>query len=107
LLASDLGIELRRVGSGTRYTFTNPGEQLLDDWMRMNALVAWTEIEHPHNVEREILASGIRLPLNIDGNPSREDVTRLSEVRLRARRQADELTIVADSGGPRRIRATT
>ena len=107
LLASNIGIELRRVGSGTRYTFTNPGEQVLDGWMRKHALVTWMEIEHPHKVEREILASGIRLPLNIDGNPCREDVVALSEVRLKARRQADELMIVVDSGGSRRIQQVT
>jgi hypothetical protein len=106
LLASNIGIELRRVGSGTRYTFTNPGEQVLDEWMRKNALVTW-KIEHPHKVEREILASGIRLPLNIDGNPRREDVVALSEVRLKAQRQADELMIVVDSGGSRRMQQVT
>jgi hypothetical protein len=103
LLGQRFGIELRRVGSGTRYTFTNPGEQLLDGWMRKHAFVTWLETEHPHKVEREILASGIRLPLNIDGNRYREDVAMLSEVRRKARRRADELTIVVNSGGPRRI----
>jgi hypothetical protein len=103
-LRRTLGIELRRVGSGTRYTFTNPGEQLLDRWMRKHAFVTWLETEHPHKVESEVLASGIRLPLNIDGNPCREDVATLREVRLKARRRAGELTVVVDSGGPRRIR---
>src|SRR5829696_5243468 len=37
LLGPRLGIQLRRVGSGTRYTFTNPGEQILDHWMAENA----------------------------------------------------------------------
>src|SRR3954453_2565893 len=81
LLGSNLGIELRRVGSGTRYTFTNPGEQLLDEWMRKNAFFAWMEVEHPYKIECEILASGIRLPLNMDGNLCRDDVIALSDVR--------------------------
>src|SRR4051812_11571806 len=98
LLASNLGLELRRVGSGTRYTFTNPGEQLLDEWMRNNAFVAWMEFKHPYKIEREILGSGLRLPLNIHGNPCREDVVALSEVRLKARRRADQLMVVVDSG---------
>lgn len=102
LLSSRLGIELRRVGGGNRYTFTNPGEQVLDRWMRQHAFVTWIQVEHPHSVEREILASGIRLPLNIDGNPCRGDVVALSQVRLNARTQADQLAIVVDSGGPRR-----
>jgi hypothetical protein len=69
--------------------------------MSEHAFVTWID---PHHVEREILASGIRLPLNIDGDPCRDDVVALSEVRLRARLQADELPV--DSGGPRRIRGT-
>jgi hypothetical protein len=39
LLADKLGIKLTRVGSGVRYTFTNPGEIKLDAWMEKNALV--------------------------------------------------------------------
>ena len=107
LHAARLNIELRRVGSGTRYTFTNPGERSLDAWMRDHAFVTWIETEHPYKAERDILASGVRLPLNIDGNPCAEDVTALSQVRLNARRRADELTIVVDNGGPRRISLIT
>ena len=33
LLADELGIELRRVGSGTRRTFGQRGESLLSNWM--------------------------------------------------------------------------
>jgi hypothetical protein len=33
LLADRLGIRLRRVGGGSRYTFTNPGEIVLDGWL--------------------------------------------------------------------------
>jgi hypothetical protein len=39
LLEAQLGIQLRRVSSGHRYTFTNPGEQLLDRWMDQYAFV--------------------------------------------------------------------
>src|SRR5206468_309815 len=38
LLSAQLTIQPRRVGS-TAYTFTNPGEQLLDDWIRQHAFV--------------------------------------------------------------------
>jgi hypothetical protein len=43
LLASTLNIKLRRVGSGTRYTFSNRGEQVLDQWMDHLAFVTWIE----------------------------------------------------------------
>ena|ERR1035438_5054594 len=33
LLAEKLGIHLRRVGSGSRHRFTNPGEIVLDGWL--------------------------------------------------------------------------
>jgi hypothetical protein len=45
LLEAQLGIQLRRVGSGHRYTFTNPGEQLLDRWMDQHAFVTWVETD--------------------------------------------------------------
>jgi hypothetical protein len=39
LLARELGIALRRVGNGTRLTFTLEGEQALSKWMSENAKV--------------------------------------------------------------------
>jgi hypothetical protein len=50
LLSTQLGIQLRRVGSGGRYTFTNPGEQLLDDWIRQHAFVTWVETDVPWEI---------------------------------------------------------
>src|SRR5688572_1922400 len=38
VLAADLGIELRRVGSGERFTFAR-GENVLSDWIATNARV--------------------------------------------------------------------
>jgi GIY-YIG catalytic domain-containing protein len=40
LLAEQLGIQLRRVGSGTRLTFA-AGEARLSGWMADNAFVCW------------------------------------------------------------------
>jgi GIY-YIG catalytic domain len=100
LLSAQLSIQLRRVGSGGRYTFTNPGEQLLDQWMGRHAFVTWVEINTPWQLERHILASGLILPLNLDGNPHK--VATLSAIRSKARQLADQLEIIADSGGPRR-----
>jgi hypothetical protein len=102
LLSSKLAIELRRVGSGGRYTFTNPGEQVLDRWMRQHAFVSWVETDAPSELETHLLSSGLSLPFNVDGNSCREAVTVVSAIRLRARQLADQLEIIADSGGPRR-----
>jgi hypothetical protein len=102
LLSDQLGIKLRRVGSGGRYTFTNPGEQRLDDWMRQHAFVSWVETSAPWELEKHLLSSGLRLPLNLDGNPWIEAVAVVRAVRLKARKHADELGIIADSGGPRK-----
>ena len=103
LLADKLGIELRRVGSGERHTFTNPGERKLDDWMADHAFVVWIEADEPWAVGRQILASDLSLPLNLDSNTRPEHIALLSGVRRKARERADELPIVVDSGGPRRM----
>jgi hypothetical protein len=102
LLSEQLGIKLRRVGSGTRYTFTNPGEQVLDRWMQNHAFVAWVGTDRPWELESQILASELHLPLNIDGNFQPETVAALSTLRSRARRHANEMEIVTDNGGSRR-----
>jgi hypothetical protein len=103
LIASETGFPLRRVGSGTRQTFTNPGEQALDLWMNENAWVAWLACDKPWEVERDILKSGISLPLNIQGNPCIALTARLRAVRRDAVAAALELPIVTDSGGTRRL----
>jgi hypothetical protein len=96
LLSEQLGIKLRRVGSGGRYTFTNPGEQVLDDWMRQHAFVTWVETDAPWKLEDYLLTSaGLRLPLNLEGNPWLEAVSTLAAIRLKARQQADRFDIVA------------
>lgn len=102
LLAETTGFPLRRVGSGERLTLTNPGEQALDDWMSRNALVTWLAIDKPWELEREILRSGLPLPLNIRDNPSGSHVTFMREVRNHAMSAARLLPVVLDSGGPRR-----
>ena len=102
LLSAQLAIQLRRVGSGSRYTFTNPGEQVLDDWMRQHAFVTWVETSAPWELETHLLSSGLRLPLNLDGNPCQEAVATVSAIRSKARQLADQLDIIIDSGGPRK-----
>jgi hypothetical protein len=53
-------------------------------------------------MEDNLLKSGLRLPLNIGGNPD-PGTTQLSRLRSAARRLADELPVVLDSGGSRRL----
>ena len=50
ILAGQLGIQLRRVGSGKRLTFAS-GEQRLSEWLEDNARVAWLPCEAPWTVE--------------------------------------------------------
>jgi hypothetical protein len=40
--------------------------------MDRHAFVTWIEAEAPWLMEKKILASGLSLPLNVDGNPSQE-----------------------------------
>jgi hypothetical protein len=101
LLSDELGIQLRRVGSGGRFTFSNPGEQRLDAWMQQHAKVVWIEDERPWEREAKILASGLRLPLNIAGN-THASVAAISALRREMRAAALLLPILADSGGSRR-----
>lgn len=75
------------MGSGGRYTFTNPGECILDRWMAEHAFVTWQEHTDPWVVEHEVLASDLLLPLNIHGNP-REVARIVSSIRCEQRRKS-------------------
>jgi hypothetical protein len=67
LLAEDLGIHLRRVGSGYRMTFGLDGEARLSQWMAQHAQVVCTAVARPWKVEEETIRSLV-LPLNLDQN---------------------------------------
>ena len=103
LLSVVLDIQLRRVGRGLRQTFTNPGEQRLDEWMDRHAMVAWMECEKPWMIEGQILSSGTPLPLNLSGYSRRDLNSSVSAARRVAKQGAVALPIVADNGGPRRM----
>ena len=103
LLADQLGIRLTRVGSGGRYTFTNPGEIRLDTWLEQNARVCWVEHPEPWKLEEQLLKT-LSLPLNIDGNHLHPFVATLRACRRAARAAADAAECLIDSGGPRRFR---
>jgi len=100
LLSDLLGIQLRRVGSGRRSTFTNVGEQVLDAWMAQNARVVWVTTDSPWEIEKVLLAS-LSLPLNLQGN-KHPFVPVLKQLRKAARDRAKMLPIVHDNGGSRR-----
>jgi hypothetical protein len=66
LLADELGIQLRRVGSGSRMTFV-AGEQVLSAWMAENAFVSWIVRDRPWELEDRLMAA-LDLPLNLQEN---------------------------------------
>ena len=106
LLADQLGIRLTRVGSGGRYTFTNPGEIRLGTWLEQNAAVCWVEHPQPWELEEQLLRT-LSLPLNIDGNDLHPFIATLRAFRRAARAAAAVGDCVPDSGGPRRLKAAS
>jgi GIY-YIG catalytic domain-containing protein len=49
-----LGLELRRVGSGKRMTFTKAGEAVLSEWTAEHARVCWLEHPEPWTAEADL-----------------------------------------------------
>ncbi|TCD17302.1 hypothetical protein E0D81_16155 [Lelliottia amnigena] len=103
LLSSVSSFPLRRVGSGSRMTFTHPGEQWLDAWMEKNAKVHWIPVEAPWELEDTLIAS-IPLPLNIQGNAHDFKVT-LSGMRSQAAAEARLMEIADERAFKRRLAA--
>jgi hypothetical protein len=93
LLAADLGISLRRVGSSGRLRFTDQGESVLSAWMGENAFVCWVEDPEPWVAEHEAIRA-LDLPLNLDQNQHNAFHRALSECRAAARANARSLPIV-------------
>jgi len=89
LLANQLDLQLRRVGSGKRMTFGS-GESVLSDWMASNAFVAFKVCERPWELELALLCKA-SLPLNLDQNRNHAFHARLTSVRRVAKQQAREL----------------
>jgi hypothetical protein len=92
LLADELGIELRRVGSGRRRTFVR-GEQVLSDWMAEHAFVSIVEHPHPWELEDELIAT-LDVPLNLEGNSRNAFHAQLTAVRRRAVAASNERPVV-------------
>lgn len=95
LLAAELGIELRRVGSGSRLTFAD-GERLLSEWMDRNAFVTWIECARPWELEHQLIAR-VCLPLNLDQNSRHLFHSQLSVIRREAKQRARALPVFAAS----------
>jgi hypothetical protein len=93
LLSEELGIELRRVGSGKRMTFGKEGEGRLSEWLQHNAFVSWVIDLEPWKLE-ERLISDLSLPLNLDQNRDHPFHPVLSEIRKSAKQRARDFPIL-------------
>jgi hypothetical protein len=91
LLAEQLGIQLRRVGSGTRLTFAD-GEARLSQWMAENAFVCWVAHQRPWELEDALLKT-LDLPLNLQGNDQHPFRHHLRSIRAAARDRATALPV--------------
>lgn len=81
-----LGLELRRVGSGTRMTFAND-EDTLSNWLEENAFVTWITDPEPWNLETKMIGT-YSLPLNLAQNKSHPFHSKLSRLRSEAKEAA-------------------
>lgn len=90
LLAGELGISLRRVGTaGGRLTF-GAGEAVLSDWMAEHACVCWKVDPEPWHGESQMLRD-VDLPLNLDQNAHSGFHASLKQARARQRELARSL----------------
>ncbi|MGY1823282.1 GIY-YIG nuclease family protein [Geodermatophilus sp. SYSU D00079] len=96
LLAEELGLQLRRVGSGSRRTFVN-GEQQLSQWMAEHAYVSFVPHERPWELEEQLIQR-LDLPLNLDGNNHNAFHPQLTMVRKEAVAAANALPVVPNPG---------
>jgi GIY-YIG catalytic domain len=94
LLATQLDIELRRIGSGERHTFA-AGEAVLSQWMTENALVSWVVRPQPWLFEDDLIA-GLDLPLNIQGNKRNTFYPELKRLRRDAVLKANKMRVLAE-----------
>lgn len=93
LLADELGIELRRVGSGKRRTFGTSGEVALSRWMSDYALVSWVIHPQPWTLEEELIGT-LDVPLNLQGNARNGFYTTLKQRRAEAEQKARDLPVL-------------
>ncbi|MDT5077773.1 MAG: hypothetical protein QOJ80_2410 [Mycobacterium sp.] len=94
LLAKELGIELRRIGSGERSTFAG-GEAVLTQWMAEHTLVSWVVRGEPWHFEGKLIAA-LDLPLNIQGNKRNAYYAELKRRRREAAVNASKLRVLKE-----------
>ena len=82
LLKDELGIELRRVGSGERSIFAG-GETVLTQWMAENSAVSWVLHPEPWTFETTLIES-LDVPLNLQGNERNKFLPELKRLRKEA-----------------------
>jgi hypothetical protein len=92
LLADRLRVELRRVGSGKRMTFS-AGESALSNRMQEHARVVWHVCEAPWVAEEKLIAE-VDLPLNLDQNRHHTFHAVLAGLRRPAKAHARELPVL-------------
>lgn len=98
LLSRQLGLELRRVGSGKRMTFAT-GEPILSEWMARNAFVTFQACDRPWEVEVELVRT-VSLPLNLDQNRNHAFHSTLTELRRAAKEAARRQEILGYRRSP-------
>lgn len=96
LLCDELGIELRRVGSGNRMTFV-AGERALSAWLAENAYVSWMVRDRPWELEEELIEA-LDVPLNLKGNSRNQFHPVLTEARARCVARARALPVLPNPG---------
>lgn len=92
LLGPELGIQLRRVGSGNRFTYSD-GEADLSAWMERHARVCWFIDRSPWVIESRLFTELV-LPLNLDQNRHSAFHASLSAARRAQRATATDLPVV-------------
>ena len=91
LLSEQLGIQLRRVGSGRRMTF-HDGENALNNWLDENAFVGWVLHKEPWIIESEAIQK-LSLPINLEGNKHHPFQGTLKALRKVARDNARQIPV--------------
>ncbi len=105
LLAEQTGFPLRCIQSRSnahkpknklRKTFTNRGEQALDDWLNENIFMTWQELDQPWLLEEQLILE-LSVPLNLQGNKQHAFHSELSQLRSDAKKSAVEADAVIDN----------
>jgi hypothetical protein len=93
LLADELGLQLRRVGSSGRRTTFVTGERVLSTWMEENAFVSWVARARAWELEDQLIQE-LDLPLNLQDNSGHPFHQTLTEARARCLARARALPVL-------------